>query len=76
MAKELESVVLATDLPDYGLKKGDIGTIVLVHADGRGYEVEFMTLDGETVAVISLLPSQVRPIGRREIAHARPVTTV
>jgi hypothetical protein len=76
MAKELESVVLATDLSEYGLKKGDIGTIVLVHGDGKGYEVEFMTLDGETVAVISLLPSQVRPIGRREIAHARPVTTV
>jgi hypothetical protein len=75
MAKELESVVLATDLPEYGLKKGDIGTIVLVHGDGKGYEVEFMTLDGETVAVISLLPSQVRPIGHREIAHARPVTT-
>jgi hypothetical protein len=35
-----------------------------------------MTLDGETVAVVSLLPSQVRPIGRREIAHARAVTTV
>jgi hypothetical protein len=76
MAKELESVVLATDLPEYGLKQGDIGTIVLVHGDGKGYEVEFMTLDGETVAVISLLPSQVRPIGRREIAHARPVTAV
>ena len=76
MAKELESVVLTTDLPEYGLQQGDIGTIVLVHGDRKGYEVEFMTLDGETVAVISLLPSQVRPIGRREIAHARPVTTV
>jgi hypothetical protein len=76
MAKELESVVLTTDLPEYGLTQGDIGTIVLVHGDGKGYEVEFMTLDGETVAIISLLPSQVRPIGRREIAHARPVTTV
>jgi len=76
MAKELESVVLATDLREYGLKQGDIGTIVLVHGDGKGYEVEFMTLDGETVGVISLLPSQVRPIGRREIAHARSVTAI
>jgi len=59
-----------------GLSKAIIGTIVLVHGDGKGYEVEFMTLDGETVGDISLLPSQVRPIGRREIAHARPVTTV
>ena len=74
MIKELESVVLATDLLEYGLKKGDLGTVVLVHRDGKGYEVEFVTLDGETVAVISMVPSQVRPIGRREIAHAREVT--
>jgi len=76
MAKELDSVVLTTDLPDYGLKKGDIGTVVLVHRDGIGLKVEFMTLDGETVAVVSLLSSQVRPIGHREIAHARPVTSI
>lgn len=74
--QELESVVLTTDLPEHGLKSGDIGTIVLVHEDGKGYEVEFMTLDGETVAVVSLSASQVRPIGTREIAHARPVEPV
>jgi hypothetical protein len=47
-----------------------------VHHEGKGYEVEFVTLDGETVAVISLPPSQVRSIGRREIAHARAVTSI
>jgi hypothetical protein len=31
-------------------------------------------LDGEPVAMVSLNPSELRPIGRREIAHARPVT--
>jgi ATP-dependent exoDNAse (exonuclease V) alpha subunit len=71
--KELESVVLATDLPEKGLKRGDIGTIVLVHSGDKGYEVEFMTLDGETVAVVSLSPSQIRRIGPKEIAHVRPV---
>ena len=30
-----------------------------------------MTLDGETLAVVSLSSDQVRPIGHREIAHAR-----
>lgn len=72
MLKELETVVLKTDLAEHGLSRGDLGTIVLVH-DEHGYEVEFMTLDGETVAVVSLTPDQVRPVGRREIAHARPV---
>ena len=71
MIQELDRVVLTTDLPEYGLTEGDIGTVVLVHQDSRGYEVEFVTLGGETVAVISLLPAQLRPIGRREIAQAR-----
>ena len=71
--KELESVVLATDLPKEGLKRGDIGTIVLVHPGRKGYEVEFITLDGETIAVVSLSPSQIRSIGPKEIAHVRPV---
>jgi hypothetical protein len=76
MIKELDSIVLNDDLPELGLERGDIGTVVLIHGDGKGYEVEFVSLDGETMAVISLLPSQVRPIGCREIAHARPLTTV
>jgi hypothetical protein len=61
MIRELESVVLTTDLPEYGLERGDIGTVVLIHAGGKGYEVEFVALDGETVAVVSLFASQVRP---------------
>jgi uncharacterized protein DUF4926 len=59
---EPDSIVLTTDLPKHGLKQGDIGTVVLVHRGGKGYEVEFMTLDGETLAVVTLLPAQVRPI--------------
>jgi hypothetical protein len=73
MVQELESIVLTTDLPEYGLERGNIGTVVLVHRHDAGYEVEFVTLDGETVAVVSLLPSQVRRIGHGEIAHARAV---
>jgi hypothetical protein len=75
MVNELESVILTTDLPEHGLQKGDIGTVVLVHGSA-GYEVEFMTLDGETLAVVSLTPDQIRRVARREIAHARPVAKV
>jgi hypothetical protein len=73
MIDELDSVVLTADLPENGLAAGDIGTVVMVHDGGRGYEVEFVTLSGETLAVVSLTSSQVRPIARREIAHARTV---
>jgi len=71
MIQELDEVVLACDLPDEGLAKGDIGVVVLVHNQGDGFEVEFMTLDGETVAIETLLSNQVRPIKKHEIAHAR-----
>lgn len=42
-----------------------------IHRSGEAYEVEFMTLKGETVAVTTLLASQVRPVEPREITHAR-----
>lgn len=71
MIRELDSVMLTTDLAGYGLERGDIGTVVLIHRGGKGYEVEFVALGGETVAVTSVLASQVRPVDRREIAHAR-----
>jgi hypothetical protein len=71
MIQELESIVLAVDLREHGLRKGDVGTVVLVH-DPEGYEVEFQTLNGVHLAVVSLSADQVRPVGDlREIAHAR-----
>lgn len=76
MIQELDTVVLTTDLSEYGLMAGDIGTVVLVHRGSAGCEVEFMAMDGETIAVVSLYASQVRPIGCREIAHVRIVEQV
>jgi hypothetical protein len=72
MLHEGDTAVLVCDLSDAGLKRGDVGTVVLVHKS-KGYEVEFMTLDGETLMVASLSRDQVRAIRRREIAHARAV---
>jgi hypothetical protein len=73
MIQKLDTIALAADLPEHGLLEGDLGSVVLVHGDGRGYEVEFVTLGGETVAVLSLHAEQVRSIAPREIAHARTV---
>lgn len=72
MLQETDIAVLTVDLPEYGLKSGDVGTVMLVHGQS-GYEVEFMTLDGETVAVTSLEVAQVRPISSREVAHVRSI---
>jgi hypothetical protein len=70
---ELDSVVLTTDLAEHGLSAGDIGTVVLVHEGGKGCTVEFMTLAGKTIAVVTLRADQVRPIAKDEIAHVRQV---
>ncbi len=73
MIKELDSVVLAVDLPAHRFKAGDVGTVVHVHGNSAGFEVEFVALDGETIAVATLTPAELRPVGRREIVHARPL---
>ena len=74
MIKEHDRIVLTAPLPQDGLEAGAIGTVVHIHQGGAGYEVEFMTLAGETVAVTTLLPSQLRAIARRDIAHVRELS--
>ena len=65
MIKELDRVVLADRIDETDLQIGDIGTVVFVYKQQKGYEVEFMTLTGDTVAVVSVLPSQTRTIRDR-----------
>jgi hypothetical protein len=69
--KELERVVLTAPVPNEHLESGDVGTVVHVYRDGDAVEVEFTTLDGHTAAVVTIAASQVRPVSRREITHAR-----
>ena len=69
--KEHDCVVLTADLPGENLKAGDVGTVVHIHKDGLAYEVEFMTLAGRTVAVVTVEASDVRPISKRDISHVR-----
>lgn len=71
--REHDRVVLTVDLPADKLATGDVGTVVHMYRDGKAFEVEFVALDGETVAVATLEHSQVRPVEHREITHARRV---
>jgi hypothetical protein len=68
---ELELVVLKRDIPEHGLARGDVGTVVHVYDDGVAYEVEFILASGETVAVLTLESDDVRPRGGKEILHTR-----
>ena len=73
MFRERDTVVLTRDIPEKQLRQGDLGAVVLVHADGQAYEVEFVTLGGETVALMTLPADAVRAVTGREIAHVREV---
>ena len=49
MIKEHDRVVLRQPIPEQGLKMGDVGTVIHVHRKAEAFEVEFLTLHGETV---------------------------
>ena len=71
MIKELERVALTADLPKHGLVKDDVGTVVFVYPGGKGFEVEFFSLTGGTIAVATVDAAQVRALTTREVTHAR-----
>ncbi len=71
MIQELDTVVLIEDHPDEGLVKGDMGAVVLVHEGGKAFEVEFVTLTGDNLGVLTLTADEVRPISARDVPHVR-----
>lgn len=74
--QELERVALTQDLPEHGLSAGDVGMIVHIYGDHKGYEVEFVTFSGDPAMLVSVYPYQIRPLENDEIASARRVKTV
>ena len=74
MICEHDRVVLKTPVPAEGLEAGDVGAVVHVYRDGHAYEVEFVTLDGRTAAVVTLEADQVRPVHKREMTHSRELS--
>lgn len=71
MITEHAAVVLTEDIPGAGLEAGNVGVVVHIHRGGEAYEVEFMTLDGGTLAVETLSARQVREARNRDIPHVR-----
>ena len=71
MIKEFERIILNENIPEKHLIKGDIGSVVMIYENGKAYEVEFITLTGKTVAVVTLDSHQIRQIRKNEISHVR-----
>lgn len=71
MYKELDIVVIKFSKPEHNVYKGDIGTIVNVYKSGDAYEVEFNTYSGESIALITLKPEEIRNINKNERISVR-----
>jgi hypothetical protein len=73
MVRELDMVVLTRDVDAHGLKRGDIGAVVHKYSK-EGFEVEFSTAEGKTVAVLTLKEEDIRPLHGTEILHVREIS--
>ncbi len=73
MIQEHNRLVLTGDLPEEGLKAGDVGRVVHVHRGGEAFEVEFVALGGNTVSVLTVRASHVRAVTPRDIARPREI---
>ena len=69
---ESDTVVLRRALPEFGLVEGDVGAVVHVHST-EAVEVEFVTGEGTTLAVVTLPVDDLRPIDADELLHVRTV---
>src|SRR5713101_1136679 len=67
----LDTIVLDRDLPDHGLRKGDLGAVVQLY-EPDGLEVEFVTASGRTAAVLTLTAQDVRPVADNDLVSVRP----
>ena len=59
----LDVVALLSDVPSYGLVRGQVGTVVEL-LDGA-YEVEFSDDEGQTYAELALSPDQLLVLRHR-----------
>ena len=77
--KLLDVVALTDDLPEYGLGRGQVGTVVEILADGNALEVEFSDREGRTYESVGLRPDQImvlqyEPVKAQRISAREPTT--
>ncbi len=66
----LDTVVLDRDLPEHGLRRGDVGAVVETY-EPDGLDVEFVLASGETQALVELTTNDVRPTRARDMIAVR-----
>ena len=66
----LDTVALTRDVPSAGLRRGDLGAIVEIHAP-EAFDVEFVAASGHTQALVTLGVADVRHVGDRDLIAVR-----
>lgn len=66
----LDTVVLDRDIPEHGLRRGDLGAVVEIY-DPDGLEVEFVTASGRTAALVTLTTRDVRAVADDDLVSVR-----
>jgi hypothetical protein len=73
-----EEVVLKNDIPEKGLRKGDVATVVEHHpvpGGEDGYSLEIFNALGDTIAVITVPESSIESLTENEVFSVRPLAT-
>jgi len=70
MFNRLDTVVLTRDVPDAGLRRGDLGAIVEVYGP-NAFEVEFVAASGRTQALVTLTAHDIRHVGDQDLVSVR-----
>ena len=77
-----QRVALTRDLPEHNLCKGDVAVVVehlpgtLASGGEAGYVLEVFNAVGETITVIMLPVSAVKPLTEHEILQVRPLSII
>ncbi|MGC2461642.1 MAG: DUF4926 domain-containing protein [Steroidobacteraceae bacterium] len=70
--RELETVVLDREIPEHGLRRGDLGAVVELY-EPDGLDVEFVRASGKTQALLTLKASDVRGVRDEDLVSVRSV---
>ncbi len=68
----LDTVVLKNDIPEHGLRAGDVGAVVEVY-EPDALEVDFVTASGRTQALVTLHTGDVRRVSDEDMLAVRRV---
>ncbi|MFK0730330.1 MAG: DUF4926 domain-containing protein [Gloeotrichia echinulata HAB0833] len=75
-----QRVALNRDLPEYQLKKGDVATLIdfIPHPDNgeEGCVLEVFNATGESIAVVIVPISDIKPLRNNEIFSVRSLVEI